>query len=132
MGITLGKIKTHSWGTAIVASLCCITPAVAATSTSSSSLARHFAYCAGRLSADAAHFEDHDLYLLKEQMLDLLAATIDPADAETFEELRIAGHVAQSELRATTRFSFDQAKAERAETIASEQLTQCRSMLLGG
>ncbi len=107
-------------------------PLAAAPGTTSSPLARSFAYCAGRLSADAAHFEDRDLLHLKQMMQDMLSAVIDPTEAEAYEALRIAGHVAQSELRAIARFSPDAARATEADTLASDMLAECRSMVLAG
>ncbi|WP_434287874.1 hypothetical protein [Celeribacter sp. SCSIO 80788] len=95
-------------------------------------LARDFAYCAGRLSAEAAHREDRELMALKREMQDLLAAVIAPEAAPSYEELRIAGHVSQTELLALSRFSFDMEEAHRAEALAESNIRQCREMLLGG
>ncbi|WP_066705491.1 hypothetical protein [Celeribacter ethanolicus] len=95
-------------------------------------LARDFAYCAGRLSAEAAHREDRELMALKRAMQDLLAAVIAPETAPSYEELRIAGHVSQTELLALSRFSFDTEEAHRAETLAESNIRHCRNMLLGG
>lgn len=95
-------------------------------------LARQFAYCAGRLSAEAAHREDRDLNALKLSMQELLAALIDPNAAASYEELRIAGHVSQTELLAQSRFSFDKDVATRAAGLADQNIQKCRQMLLGG
>lgn len=95
-------------------------------------LARQFAYCAGRLSAEAQHKEDRELHELKQSMQDLLAALIAPEAAPSYEKLRIAGHVAQSELLALSRFSFDEAEANRAAYLAAENIRICRGMLLDG
>lgn len=95
-------------------------------------LARQFAYCAGRLSAEAQHHEDRELYALKEAMQELLAALMSPGSEPAYEELRIAGHVAQSDLLAVSRFSFDPREADRAKSLAAENMRQCRGMLLGG
>jgi hypothetical protein len=95
-------------------------------------LARDFAYCAGRLSAEAAHREDRELMALKREMQDLLAAVIAPEAAPSYEELRIAGHVSQTELLALSRFSFDMEEADRAAELAARNIRQCRAMLLGG
>lgn len=95
-------------------------------------LARDFAYCAGRLSAEASHREDRELMALKREMQELLAAVIAPEAAPSYEELRIAGHVAQTELLAMSRFSFDKSEATRAAELADLNIRQCRAMLLGG
>jgi len=96
-----------------------------------SPLARDFAYCAGRLSAEAQHREDPRLNELKHAMQELLAAVIAPDEAAAYEELRLAGHVAQSELLALSRFSFDQGEADRATQLAQDNIRHCRAMLLG-
>lgn len=95
-------------------------------------LARDFAYCAGRLSAEAQHREDRNLYDLKRAMQELLDAIIAPEEIPEYERLRIAGHAAQSELLAVSRFSFDPIEAMRARDLADESIRHCRAMLLGG
>lgn len=109
-----------------------VSPVRAAPLPADDPLARQFAYCAGRLSAEAQHHEDRELYALKQAMQELLAALIAPEAEPAYEELRIAGHVAQSELLAVSRFSFDPREAERAEALAAENMRQCRGILLGG
>ncbi|SDF13843.1 hypothetical protein SAMN04488117_102386 [Celeribacter baekdonensis] len=111
-------------------SLCAATP-LQALPAAASPLARDFAYCAGRLSAEAQHREDQSLNELKHAMQELLAAVIAPEEAEAYEELRLAGHVAQSELLALSRFSFDQGEADRASQLAQDSIRHCRAMLLG-
>ncbi|WP_167600097.1 hypothetical protein [Celeribacter sp. HF31] len=108
------------------------TPLRAAPVPADDPLARQFAYCAGRLSAEAQHHEDRELYALKEAMQELLAALISPESGPAYEELRIAGHVSQSELLAVSRFSFDPREADRAKALAAENMRQCRGILLGG
>lgn len=109
-----------------------VSPVRAAPLPADDPLARQFAYCAGRLSAEAQHHEDREIYALKEAMQELLAALISPESGPAYEELRIAGHVSQSELLALSRFSFDPREADRAKVLAAENMRQCRGMLLGG
>ncbi len=95
-------------------------------------LARQFAYCAGRLSAEAQHHDDREIFALKQAMQALLDALIPPEATPAYEDLRIAGHVAQSTLLSVSRFSFDEEEATRAKALAEEKMRQCRGMLLGG
>ncbi|SFJ17334.1 hypothetical protein [Celeribacter neptunius] len=106
-------------------------PAHAASLRADNPLARNFAYCAGRLSAEAQDHQDRELLALKSAMQELLSAVIAPEAAPAYEELRIAGHVAQSQLLAAARFSFDEDEAARARELAADHLRQCRAMLLG-
>ncbi|AJE47902.1 hypothetical protein [Celeribacter indicus] len=95
-------------------------------------LARDFAYCAGRLSAEAARTPREDIRALRDAMEDLLSAVVPPGETGAYEKLRIAGHVSQSGLLAEARFSLDHEVAERAARLADQRLAECRAMLLGG
>ena len=102
--------------------LCAPLPLHAAPLPADNPLTRQFAYCAGRLSAGAQHHDDREIFALKQAMQALPA----------YEDLRIAGHVAQSTLLSVSRFSFDEEEATRAKALAEEKMRQCRGMLLGG
>ncbi len=98
-------------------------------------LARSFAYCAGRLSAQAQAETTPDsaqLIRLSQDMDDLLAATIAPEDRVYFERLTRAGRVAQIELISLAQYSFDADEAAQADRLARHQIAQCRAMVLGG
>ena len=96
-------------------------------------LARDFAYCAGRASAEFdENFGDPELRALKTTLQELMAATLPSGEEARYENMRIAAKVAHMDLLHTARFAFDRDVAARAAQLAHQEFLACQRLMLGG
>lgn len=100
-------------------------------------LARLFAGCAGRFSAELEHAwlmnqdKSADLAMQRQDMLVLLDATMDRSDARALLAYRIEAKLAQAALLTLSDFSVDEARARDARRLAERHRTTCHRLLLG-